>query len=62
MKAYLKNIAKTVTALIGALTMLGAALTDGKVTSAEWVPISIGVLTAVGVFFTENTKSTVDDN
>lgn len=37
-----------------------AAVTDGRITSGEWVPIGIAVLVAVGVIATPNKQSDPD--
>ena len=43
-------------ALIGALTMLGTALTDGHVTAAEWVAVLLAaVASGGGVWAVPNT-------
>jgi hypothetical protein len=49
--AYAKSI---VSILAAALAILATALTDGVVTSAEYVNIGIATLTAVGVFLVPN--------
>jgi hypothetical protein len=49
--AYAKSI---VSILAAALAILATALTDGVVTSAEYVNIGIATITAVGVFLMPN--------
>lgn len=48
---YFKSIAA---ALGAAVIAVQAALTDGEITSAEWLTIGIAVLTTLGVFQVEN--------
>lgn len=47
--------AKTVVAVLGAIAVsVGAAITDGVVTPAEWVAVALAVLTALGVYAVPN--------
>jgi hypothetical protein len=45
MSAYNKAIA----AALGALTQLGVALSDGKVSAQEWVAVAVAALTVLAV-------------
>ncbi len=46
---------KAIVAVIGAVAVVvQAALTDGTITSAEWVTIAIAAITAVGVYAKSN--------
>ena len=46
---------KAIVAVIGAVAVVvQAALTDGTITSAEWVTIAIAAVTAVGVYLKAN--------
>lgn len=47
-----KEIAKALIAgAIAGLTALGAGLTDGDLTAAEWITAIIAALTAIGVVY-----------
>lgn len=46
---------KAIVAVIGAVAVVvQSALTDGTITSAEWVTIAIAAVTAVGVYLKAN--------
>lgn len=46
---------KSIAAALGAAGIaVQAALTDGEITTAEWLTIGIAVLTALGVYQVEN--------
>jgi len=46
---------KAIVAVVGAVAVVvQAALTDGTITSAEWVTIAIAAVTAVGVYLKAN--------
>jgi len=46
---------KAIVAVVGAVAVVvQTALTDGTITSAEWVTIAIAVVTAVGVYLKAN--------
>jgi hypothetical protein len=46
---------KAIVAVVGAVAVaVQVALTDGTVTSAEWVTIAIAAVTAVGVYLKAN--------
>jgi hypothetical protein len=46
---------KAIVAVVGAVAVVvQSALTDGTITSAEWVTIAIAAVTAVGVYLKAN--------
>jgi len=46
---------KAIVAVVGAVAVVvQSALTDGTITSAEWVTIAIAAITAVGVYLKSN--------
>lgn len=50
---------KSIAAALGAAALaLQSAITDGEITTAEWVAIGIAVLTALGVYQVENRPAT----
>ena len=49
------NAAKAVVAiLLGILTAVGAALTDGAFTTDDWVAVAGATITAIGVYLVPN--------
>ena len=49
---------KAIVAVIGAVAVaVQAAVTDGTITSAEWLTIAIAAVTAVGVYLKANTPA-----
>lgn len=54
--AYAKTVVATVIAVAYAVQ---AAITDGSITSSEWVGIALAGLTALGVWAVPNAASTV---
>ena len=51
---------KAIVAVIGAVAVaVQAAVTDGTITSAEWVTIAIAAVTAVGVYLKANKPAAV---
>lgn len=47
-KPYMKAI---VGGLVAGLTVLGTAMTDGTVTTAEWITVAVATLGALGVVY-----------
>jgi len=46
---------KAIVAVVGAVAVVvQSALTDGTITSAEWVTIAIAAVTAIGVYLKAN--------
>ena len=51
---------KAIVAVIGAVAVaVQAAVTDGTITSAEWLTIAIAAVTAVGVYLKANKPAAV---
>ena len=51
------RIAKAVVAIVGlAATTINVAVSDGEITSSEWIGLAIALAVAYGVWQTPNTK------